>query len=56
MTLIGKTVAITDAANHTLKGMHGKVIDETKHTFTITTQDKTRTIIKNQVISIEETP
>jgi RNase P/RNase MRP subunit p29 len=53
--LIGKTVTVKDAKNATLKGMHGNIIDETKHTITITTSKGTRTIIKEQLISIEET-
>ena len=64
--LIGKTVTIVEAKNKSLEGKQGLVIDETKHTFTIRTPANKQndnkqthtdiTIIKDQIITIEETP
>lgn len=56
--LIGKTITIKEAKNPSLNNRHGTVIDETKSTITIT-ESKTHkdiTIIKDQLITIEETP
>ena len=52
--IIGKNITIKDAKNKSLIGKHGQVIDETKHTITIKTQQKQLTIIKDQFITIEE--
>ncbi|MBS3117995.1 ribonuclease P protein subunit [Candidatus Woesearchaeota archaeon] len=46
---IGKQIAITAASNSSLVGMKGKVIDETKGTFTILTPKGERKIIKRQI-------
>lgn len=56
--LIGKTITIKEAKNQSLKDKHGTVIDETKRTITITDSktNKDITIIKDQLITIEETP
>jgi RNase P/RNase MRP subunit p29 len=54
--IIGKTITITDAKNRSLIGKGGMVLDETKNTITIKTQNKDVTIIKDQLITIEETP
>lgn len=54
--IIGKTITITDAKNRGLIGKRGLVLDETKNTITIKTQHKDITIIKDQLITIEETP
>jgi len=53
--LIGKTITITESKNKSITNKHGKVIDETKNTITITTP-KQLTIIKDQIttITIEE--
>jgi RNase P/RNase MRP subunit p29 len=52
--LLGKTVTITAAANNSIKGKKGKIIDETKNTITIETQNKKLTIIKSQIKTLEE--
>jgi RNase P/RNase MRP subunit p29 len=54
--LIGKTITIRDAKNKSLAGKTGKVLDETRHTLTIQTQTTQLTIIKDQIITIEEKP
>lgn len=46
--LIGLTCEIVDARNHSLIGMKGKIIDETKNTLVIKNKT-TKKIIKNQV-------
>lgn len=48
-TLIGKNVKIIDTSNPCLKGMEGKVIDETKNTITITKNNSEKKLIKNQI-------
>ncbi|MGM5485272.1 MAG: ribonuclease P protein subunit [Nanobdellota archaeon] len=45
--IIGEEIEITDADNCSLKGKKGKVVDETKHTFTL---DSGERILKNQVV------
>jgi ribonuclease P protein subunit POP4 len=47
--LIGEEVEITQSSNATLTGTKGKIIDETKETFTIKTKDKKKKIIKTTV-------
>ena len=44
--LIGLEVEIVDSKNKTLVGMKGRIIDETKNTFTIRSDGKERKIIK----------
>ena len=57
---IGKNITVTDAKNKSIQGVKGLVVDETKHTLVIqtnTTKQKTNiTILKEQIITIEETP
>jgi len=43
---IGKTIEIVDSKNKEQKNIKGKIIDETKNTFTIKTQNKTIKILK----------
>lgn len=52
--LIGKTITIKEATNHTLNEKTGTIIDETKHTITLQTKEKTIKIIKTHIITIEE--
>ena len=47
--LIGIDAEIVDAKNKSLIGIKGKIIDETKNTITIETQDTTKKILKEQV-------
>jgi len=48
--LIGLSVEIESSKNKTLIGLKGKVIDESKNTFTIQTkQNETKRVIKKQV-------
>ena len=52
--LIGREVEIMDSKNKSLIGLRGKIIDETKKTLLIESNDKKRLILKEQVIlSIE---
>jgi ribonuclease P protein subunit POP4 len=45
---IGSELEIINARNKSLAGLRGKIIDETKKTFTITTSDsEEKTILKN---------
>jgi RNase P/RNase MRP subunit p29 len=44
---IGKNIKITKTKNKTLQNTEGKIIDETKNTFTIKTQNKSITIMKD---------
>lgn len=41
---------VIDSKNKSLIGIKGKVIDETKNTFTIKTKEKMKKIAKNQVV------
>ena len=53
--LIGTYIEITDSKNPTFKGLKGKIINETKNTFTIKTEKGEKKLIKNQVkMLIEE--
>lgn len=54
--LIGKRITITSAKNQTLNKKTGTVIDETKNTITIKTNNKKLTIIKDQLTTITEEP
>ena len=47
--LIGLKMEIIDSKNKKLVGIKGEVVDETKNTLVIKSQDKIRTILKNQV-------
>lgn len=48
--LIGCSIQILDAKNKSLIGIQGKIVDETKNTFTIETKDHSRKkLIKNQI-------
>ena len=66
---IGKNIIVKDAKNKSIQGVSGLVVDETKNTITIKQQNnqqdiknknqtrtKQITIIKEQTITIEETP
>ncbi len=44
---IGENVEITESKNRSLKGLKGKIIDETKNTFKIKTKDKVKMVLKN---------
>lgn len=46
---IGSYAEVIDSKNKSLIGIKGKVVDETKNTFTIKTKEKMKTIAKNQV-------
>jgi len=47
--IIGLTAEISDATNQSLKGIKGKITDETQNTITIQSEDKTRKLLKNQI-------
>jgi len=47
--LIGKQVKITKAANESLVGLTGTIVDETKHTLVIDTAHGRKTVIKKGV-------
>ena len=46
---IGLEVEIADATNKDMKGIKGKIIDETKNTFVIEHNNKTKVVLKEQV-------
>jgi len=48
LVLIGSIIQIEEAKNKALKGINGKIIDETKNTITIQTTKGTKKIIKDQ--------
>jgi len=47
--LIGSIIEVESSKNKTLVGIKGKVIDETKNTFTLMTKNSRKKIIKSQV-------
>lgn len=49
LELIGSEIEVIDAKNETLKGIKGKVVDETRNTITIETKEKRKVLIKDQV-------
>jgi ribonuclease P protein subunit POP4 len=51
---IGEQVRIESEKNKTLDGMSGKIIDETKNTFKLMTEDGTKMVLKDQVSLIVE--
>ncbi len=48
--LIGKNIKVIDCPNKTIIGMQGKIIDETKNTIVVKTNDGEKTIIKDKAI------
>ena len=46
--LIGLDVEVVKAKNHSLEGIKGKIIDETKNTLIIKQKDKMKKILKAQ--------
>lgn len=52
--LIGADCEIISAKNASLKGMKGKITDETKNTITIKTAKGEKKLIKNQVTIMAE--
>ena len=48
--LIGKKVTIVDSTNASLKGVEGTIIDETMNTFSIETDGKVKTVVKDQCV------
>lgn len=47
--LIGSEIEITSSSNPNLKGIKGKIIDETKNMLLIETEKGVKKIIKNQI-------
>ncbi len=47
--LIGLDMEIVGSTNKSLRGIKGKIIDETKNTLVIEMQGKTKQILKNQI-------
>lgn len=47
--LIGKRVTVIEARNPSLLGMHGIIIDETKHTLLLKTKQGVKRIGKNRI-------
>lgn len=47
--LIGLEIEVIDARNAHLKGLRGKIIDETRNTLTIECNSATKRLIKDQV-------
>ncbi len=49
-TLIGSKMEVIDAKNKNLLGIAGRIVDETKNTLTVETEDGTKKLIKSEVI------
>lgn len=49
---IGAELQVVSSTNKSLHGLHGKIIDETKSTFTILTEKGEKKIIKNTITII----
>lgn len=49
INLIGEKVEIVSSRNETLQGVIGTIIDETKNTITIETEDKIKKVLKKDV-------
>ncbi len=47
--LIGKEITITRADNHSLLGITGKVVDETKFTLKVKHEEKTKILLKKNI-------
>ena len=47
--LIGLDIEIIDARNPQLKGLRGKVVEETRNTMTICQNDSEKKLIKDQI-------
>jgi ribonuclease P protein subunit POP4 len=50
IALIGELLEVVSSRNPLLKGLRGKVVDETRNTLKIQTTGGTKTLIKNQVV------
>lgn len=50
---IGKRIKVTDAKNHLNIGIEGRIIDETKDTFTVDGRKRLTLIKKNITIEVE---
>ena len=46
---IGKNILIVSASNPSLVKLHGKIVNESKHTITINTSKGKKTVLKQQV-------
>ncbi|MFT4297618.1 MAG: ribonuclease P component 1 family protein [Candidatus Woesearchaeota archaeon] len=49
---IGKRIKVMDSPCKSLMGMEGKIVDETKFTFKVDTQDSRKQLHKNQIVFI----
>ena len=47
--LVGLDIEVTDSRNAHLKGLRGKIVDETRNTLTIQHDDETKRLIKDQI-------
>ncbi|HLD02903.1 MAG TPA: ribonuclease P protein subunit [Candidatus Nanoarchaeia archaeon] len=47
--LIGSDAEVIRASNKSLEGLKGRIIDETKNTLVLETNDKTRRILKKNI-------
>ncbi len=52
--MIGSSIEIVESNNQTLIGIKGKIIDETKETFTIKTKEKNKKVMKKKITFIIE--
>ncbi len=48
--LIGEEIEVVDSTNPSHKGIKGKIIDETKATLLVKTQQGVKTLLKNNVV------
>ena len=49
LNLIGEDIEVIKAKNQTLEGLKGRVIDETKNTLSLESEDKIRKILKKGI-------
>ena len=47
--LIGEEIVVVDATNPSLKGIEGKIVDETKYTLKVDVQGEIKTLMKNAI-------
>ncbi len=47
--MIGAQIDIVDSKNQTLNGLKGTVIDETRNTIIVKSNNKVKNVIKNQI-------
>lgn len=49
MEFIGLEIEVINSSNHSLNGLKGVVVDETKNTLVIETDEGTKSLLKSQI-------